>query len=299
MPGRWKTAKRLALASICASGLLAAVNIVVGLAGRSTSVVAAGLEFAGDVIASTLVLAGMMIASRPPDVNHPYGHGRFEILSGLVVGMILAAAGVGICIRSLDRVDEFHAPPAIAGAWSLVLSIIVKSALSVVKFRIGRRLNSAALVADAWNDSVDILSSSVALTAVLLAVSNPSRFLTADHYGGFAVGVIVVATGLRVVRDTSLELTDTMPPRDQMDEVIRVAQSISGVLEIEKCFARKTGLQYHIDIHIEVDPGMSVWHSHGIAMDVRQQIRDSCEWVADVLVHVEPSPEIARDQGLL
>jgi cation diffusion facilitator family transporter len=279
--------------------MLALVNIGVGLAGDSTSVVAAGVEFAGDVIASTLVLAGMIIASRPPDVNHPYGHGRFEILSGLVVGMILAAGGLGICIQSLQRVDQMHPPPSAYGIWSLALSIVVKTVLSVVKFRAGRRLDSAALIADAWNDTVDILSSAVALVAVGMAISDPGRFLMADHYGGFAVGVIVIGTGLRVVRDTTMELTDTMPSRERLDEVIRVARSVAGVLDVEKCFARKTGLQYHVDIHIEVDPQMSVWDSHGIAMDVRQKVRDDCGWVADVLVHVEPSPQIARELGRL
>jgi cation diffusion facilitator family transporter len=273
------------------------MNIGVGLAGDSTSVVAAGLEFAGDVIASALVFAGMVIAARPPDVNHPYGHGRFEILSGLIVGLILLGGGAGICVRSLQQVEQLHPPPGIAGVWSLAVSIAIKTGLSIVKFRYGRRLGSAALVADAWNDSVDILSSAVALAAVGLAISDPGRFLMADHYGGFAVGVIVIATGLRVVRDTTFELTDTMPSVSRMDQVVTVAGSVPGVLQVEKCFARKTGLQYHVDIHIEVDPLMSVWDSHGIAMDVRQSVRDSCDWVADVLVHVEPSPELARQLG--
>jgi cation diffusion facilitator family transporter len=136
---------------------------------------------------------------------------------------------------------------------------------------------------------VDILSAFAALTAVLLTSYDPVRFLAADHYGGFVVGIIVIITGGRVLRDASLELADTMPPPALVDAARRVAISVPGVLDVEKLFARKTGLQYHVDVHIEVDPAMTVVASHDIAAQVRTALQRELAWVADVLVHVEPA----------
>jgi cation diffusion facilitator family transporter len=288
-PSRIESGRNLAIWSVAASSALAVANVTVGLLARSTSVVAAGLEFAGDVLASLIVFLGMILASRPPDANHPYGHGRFEILAGLLVGLILVLAGIGICFRSVEKVSEFHAPPGTQAIWSLVAALVIKSVLAILKFRTGTRIGSTALVADAWNDAVDLLSASVALVAVSLAIADPAQFLAADHYGGFAVGAIVIVTGLRVVRDSSLELTDTMPSNDLVDSIRRIAFQVPGVEGVEKCFARKTGLQYHVDIHIEVEPTMTVAQSHDIATEVRAHLRRELPSVADVLVHVEPS----------
>lgn len=279
---------RVALLSMFASGCLAAAKILIGLLGGSTSVVADGVETASDVLASGIVLFGLVVAARPADENHPYGHGRFETLTGLALGLILALTGLGICVRSLARVGEVHAPPSLYVVWPLIASILIKSTLAVAKFRIGRRIYSAALRADAWNDSVDILSALSALTAVGLTIYQPARFLAADHYGGFVVGLLVILLGLRVVRETSLQLMDTMPDDETMHRIRQVAQTVPGALAVEKCFARKTGLKYHVDLHLEVDPSLTVRKSHEIATEVRFRIIAELDWVADVLVHVEP-----------
>jgi cation diffusion facilitator family transporter len=275
--------------SVAASAALAIANVSVGLLARSTSVVAAGLEFAGDVLSSTIVFLCMVIAARPPDANHPYGHGRFEILAGLLVGLILVLGGFGIAFGSLDKVGELHPPFGAVAIVPLAAAVAVKGMLAAVKFRTGRRINSAALVADAWNDAVDILSALVAMVAVGLTLHNPEKFAAADHYGGFAVGVIVIVTGVRVVRDASFELTDTMPSAAMLAKIREFALEVPGVEGVEKCFARKTGLQYHVDIHIEVDPTLTVAHSHDIAREVKHHLRRRVNSVADVLVHVEPS----------
>lgn len=285
----YRTARRVTTVGIAVSSLLAVANVVVGVIAHSTAVLAAGLEFAGDVLAAAVVLVGMRVAARGPDANHPYGHGRVETLSAFVVGIILTAGGVLIAYRSLLAVGAPHPPPGLAAIVVLTTAIVLRSVMSAVKFRVGRRIRSAALIADGWNDTVDILSAFGALTAVALATYDPDRFLAADHYGGFVVGLVVILTGIRVGRDASLELMDTMPASDLIDEVRQAAGAVPGVLGVEKLFARKTGLQYHVDLHIEVDPAMTVAASHAIAAHVRTTIQRNCAWVADVLVHVEPA----------
>ena len=286
------TGRRVALAGIVASALLAMLNIVVGILTNSTSVVATGVEFAGDVLASTVVLVGMSIAVKPADENHPYGHGRVETLAAFLVGVILVAGGIGICWNSLQAVGEMHAPPSRAAIAVLVVAIVLRGVMSVIKFRVGRRIQSSSLVADAWNDTVDILAATAALTAVALAMYDSARFLAADHYGGFAVGIIVILTGVRVLRDASLELMDTMPSSEMIADVRVAAVKVDGVLGVDKIYARKTGFRYHVDLHIEVDPGLTVAASHVIGGRVRAGVREQLEWVADVLVHVEPAQHV-------
>lgn len=271
-----------------ASGALALMNIAVGWVGESTSVTAAGVEFAGDVIASAVVLFGTLLAARPADEDHPYGHGRIEILAALLVGLMLALGGAGICIRSLQKVASLSRPPAPYTLWPLAVAVVVKSLLATSKFSVGRKIGSAALVADAWNDSVDILAAMGAMGALVLTFADPARFLAADHYGGFAVGIIVIYTGLRVIRDASLELIDTMPPPHVLDDIRREALAVDDVWAVEKLWARKTGLRYHVDLHLQVDPNMTVAASHDVAGQVRSRLRERLPNVADVLVHVEP-----------
>jgi cation diffusion facilitator family transporter len=282
--------QRVAIAGMVVSGALAIVKIVAGVSGHSTAVVADGLESAGDVFASGFVLLGLTLAARPADKNHPYGHGRAEILTGLLIGLALTAAGALISYDSLRRLGQPRMPLAAYVVWPLIASVLAKTALAFIKFRYGRKLGSAALTADAWNDTKDTGSAIAALIAVGLTLSDPQRFFNADRYGGFVVGLMVVSVGVRVVRETALQLMDTMPNEGLMKQIRAAASTVPGVRGVEKCFARKTGLRYHVDLHLEVDPELTVRQSHEIARQVRQRVVEQLDWVADVLVHVEPAP---------
>ena len=281
-----RIAARVALVGMGTSAVLAAVKIAVGLKAHSIAVVSDGMESGADFVTSSLVWLGLWIAAKPADREHPYGHGRFEILTGLAIGMLLAAVGAGICLRSIEERNDNHVP-ALFAVWAMAASIVVHGFMATVKLRIGRRARSVALTADAWHDLVDLFSGCVALVAVLLSVFF-AGMQAADHYGGFAIGLIVVFLGLRVARETTLQLMDTMPDDRQMQQIRAVASKVPGALAIEKCFARKTGLRYHVDLHLEVDPHLTVLESHRIAHEVQLRITTDLDWVADVLVHVEP-----------
>jgi cation diffusion facilitator family transporter len=284
------TGQRVAVAGMLVSGILALIKVSAGLAGHSTAVFADGLESTSDVFASGLVLLGLTIAAKPADKEHPYGHGRVEILTGLLIGLALTAGGALISYVSIERVGRTQ--PSVAGyvVWPLVLSLAAKSVLAAVKFRYARKLQSDSLKADAWNDAMDSLSAVTALIAVGLALYDPLRFRDADGYGGFIVGLMVVLVGVRVSRDTALQLMDTMPDERHMRQIREVASTVPGALGVEKCYARKTGLRYHVDLHLEVDPNLTVRQSHEIAHQVRLRVIERLDWVADVLVHVEPAP---------
>ena len=284
-PQSMNAALRVAFLSILASGALAVAKILVGLRADSIAVVSDGIESAGDVLTSGLVFAALRMASKPPDADHPYGHGRLDILAGLAVGVLLVLAGVGICWRALAIPVNV---PALYAIWPILASIVIKSVFAAAKMRAGKRTRSSALIADAWNDSVDILSGLVALAAVLLAVFMPGQQGAADRYGGFVIGLIVLFLALRTIRETTLYLMDTMPPPERMAEIRAIVQEVPGALAIEKCFARKTGLRYHVDLHLEVDPNLTVLESHGLSHTVKGHLKDRLDWVEDVLIHVEP-----------
>ena len=285
-----QTGQRVAVAGMLVSATLAVIKIAAGLAGHSTAVVSDGLESAADVIASGFVLFGLTLAAKPADEDHPYGHGRVETLTGLLIGLVLTLGGALISWNAIRRVGQPPQPLASFVIWPLLLSLAAKTALAVTKFRYGRMLKSDALTADAWNDATDTISALAALTAVALALWDPARFAEADRYGGFAVGLIVISAGLRVVRDTSSQLMDTMPDPSLIAQIREAAFAVPEVRGVEKCFARKTGFKYHVDLHLEVDPEMTVRRSHQLAHEVQLHIREKLDWVADVLVHVEPAP---------
>jgi len=269
-------ARHIAILGMTVSGLLAVLKITIGWLGHSASVSADGMESTADVFASGLVLIGLTLAQRPADKNHPYGHGRFEILTGLLLGFLLFDAGCLIAWHGIARADDVQAPPESWAVWPLLISIVAKLGLVLIKHRHGRQIGSSSLIADATNDGIDMLSGLVALGALSLTLHYPVRFPRADHYGAFCVGLIVIGTAIRIMHETSLHLLDTMPDDQTIRGIREAALSVPNVSGVEKCFARKTGFKYHVHV------------SHDIAQQVRERIREQLPWVADVLVHVEP-----------
>jgi cation diffusion facilitator family transporter len=284
--------RRIALLSMAVGVVLAAAKIIVGVRVGSAAVVSDGCEATADVLSSGFVYAGLWLASRPPDAEHPYGHGRYETLAGLAVGALLLLTGAAIFWNGFIRFHESNTLQPYA-LYPLFAAFFLKISLAGTKFRVGRRIESSALEADAWHDITDLVSTSVAFIAVSLTLVNPARFGTADHVGGMVIGVIIFFLSIRVVLRTVGQLVDTMPEAAKMAELRAVALSVPGALGIEKCFARRTGLKYHVDLHLEVDPDLTVRKSHEIAGEVKRHIKRRLNWVADVLVHVEPS-DLAR-----
>jgi cation diffusion facilitator family transporter len=288
-----RIARQIALLSVSIGIVLSVAKILVGMHAGSVSVVSDGLEGAGDALSSAIVYAGLLLASKPPDSEHPYGHGRYETLAGLAIGGMLLLAGASILWHGITSLSQPTLVPFYA-LYPLFAAIVLKTILATIKLRVGRPLQSTSLETDAWHDVTDLLSTVVALIAVGLTIANPARFAPADRVGGVVIGVIILFLAVQVVRRTVGQLLDTMPEPDRMTEIRETALSVPGALGIEKCYARRTGLKYYVDLHLEVDPELTVRESHQIATGVRTAIREALPWVADVLVHVEPSPSVTR-----
>jgi cation diffusion facilitator family transporter len=283
-----RSAQAIARISIAAGLFLAVTKLAAGWFGNSLSVLADGVESAGDVVASLILWIGIQIAGRPADENHPYGHGRFEILAGQAIGMFLGLSGSWLIWSAWNRIGGVHDTPNSLAIWTLVVSIAVKLLLAQWKKRHAVSLGSAALEADARNDWLDVVSGLTAMLCLGLTLWQPHAFRDADAYGGALVGCLVVILGLKVLRDSSYALLDTMPSEERLEEIRAVAAQVEGAWGIEKVLARKTGFQYHVDLHLEVNPNSTVYQAHQISGAVRRRIREEIPWVADVLIHIEP-----------
>lgn len=284
----YRTGQRLALTGLVVSAGLAFIKLAGGIFTHSTSLSADGMESASDVLASAMIWSSMAIARRPADEKFPYGYGRAESLAGTTVGTILLMSAVLLAVHSTTRL---LGPPVELPAWILIplgLSFVLKGWLASAKFRIGKKIRSSALVADSGNDAVDMLSAVVATVAISLNLIDHERFAYADSIGGLGVSIIIFMLGIGIFRRTSKELMDVMPDADVVAQVRQVAGSVAGVIEVEKCFGRKSGTQFFFDLHIEVDPSMTVLKAHDVAHRVKDQIMTECGFAKDVLVHVEP-----------
>ena len=230
------SARRIALFGVVISGLLAIMKLTVGWLAHSASLSADGFESTADVFASGMVFIALTLAERPPDENHPYGHGRVETLAGLLLGFLLMAAGWGIAWHGLTGSADEKLVPKSYAVWPLVISMAVKFVLVAVKFRKARQIDSDALKADATNDAIDLFSAMVALGALSLTLYDPARFLRADHYGAALVGLIVIATSLRIMYESAMHLMDTMPDEGAMRQIRQVAvrvPEVAGVGELK------------------------------------------------------------------
>lgn len=284
----YKAGQRLAVMGMVISAGLAFIKVTGGIFTGSTALSADGFESASDVLASAIIWSGMAIARRPADHKFPYGYGRAESLAGKTVGTILLMSAVLLATHSVHRL---FGPPVSLPAWilwPLGISFAAKGWLAFSKYRTGKRIRSSALVADSGNDAVDMLSAAVAATAISLNLIDHERFAYADPIGGVGVSVIIFLMGLNIFRRTSEELMDIMPENSVIQQVRESAEAVEGVLAVEKCYGRKSGTQYFFDLHVEVDPQMTVHDAHVVAHKVKDRILEDRDYAKNVLVHIEP-----------
>lgn len=279
---------RAALAGVLVNLALAVVKIVAGVAGHSQALIADGIESAADILSSLVVIGGIHIAALPADANHPYGHGRAEALSGVVVSTFLFLAAGWIAWQSVGEIMNPHEPPAGFTLVVLAVVIAVKVALSRRVGEVGARLDSVSVRGDAWHHLSDALTSGAAFVGISVALVGGPDFAAADDWAALVACGVILFNGGRLLRDAVNDLMDTSPPAERMDRVRQIAAGVEGVVDIEKCRVRKTGLDLTMDIHVVVDGDISVRRGHEIAHAVKDRLLESGERIVDVTVHVEP-----------
>jgi len=280
---------RAALLGLVINVVLASVKIVAGVVGHAYVLIADGMESALDVAGSAVIWGGLTVAARPPDRTHPYGHGKAEPIAALVVAICVLAAAIGLAIESIREILTPHHGPAPFTLAVLVAVIVIKEFLFRYVNRVGRDLESTAVQTDAWHHRSDALTSAAAFIGISLALIGGERWRSADDWAALFACAVIGANGVRLALPAFQEIMDTAPAGKIVGSIRAVASSVPGVVEVEKCNARKMGLDYYVDLHVGVDGNISVHEGHEIAHRVKTAIQQSDSRVADVLVHIEPA----------
>jgi cation diffusion facilitator family transporter len=268
---------------------LAAGKLVAGVMGRSYALIADGIESLTDVGSSAVVLIGLRIAMRPPDEDHPYGHGKAEPMAAVVVALALFGAAVVIAVESIHEILTPHSSPAPWTLAVLAVVVLIKEGLFHYVFRTGAELGSTAVKTDAWHHRSDAITSGLAFVGISIALLGGKGWESADDWAALLASGLIAFNAFRLLRPAVAELSDAVPTGDLMDHVRAVAITVPGVVALEKSYVRKLGFDYYLDLHVVVDGTLSVREGHQIAHDVKDAVRQSYPRVADVLVHVEPA----------
>lgn len=280
---------RLALQTMGLNLLLATGKLLAGIAGNSYALIADGFESILDLFTTLMVWTGLKVAARPPDGNHPYGHGKAESLAGLFVGLSLIAFAALLSLKSLEAILD---PGETPEAWTLpllVVIILIKELMYRQLKRAGRRLHSTALESDAQHQRADAITSVAALIGVGLSRYGGEFFRSGDAWAALFACAIIGYNAIGVLRKSFKEMMDASVPDNILEEVRRLAACHPEVLGLHKCRIRKSGLGFWMDIQLLVDGNLSVREGHRIAHDVSDELKASDFPIVDVVVHVEPA----------
>lgn len=267
---------------------LAGIKVVTGLLGHSYALVADGVESTVDVFASIVVWGGLQIASREADEDYPFGYGRAEPLAAAIVALILVAAGVGIAIQAVREIRTPHHAPEPYTLAVLVGVIVVKEVLFRRMRAVAVKTDSSAIHADAWHHRSDAITSSAAFVGISLALIKGQRWAPADDWAALVASLVILVSAVRVARPAIAELMDRSPERAMVDRIESAARGVSGVRGTHKLKVRRHGGSYHVDVHVQADPDLTLHDAHVLSGKVKGAIRSTVPQVEGVLVHMEP-----------
>jgi cation diffusion facilitator family transporter len=263
-----------------------------GLLGNSFALVADGVESITDVLGGLVVYFGLKIAAKPPDADHPYGHGKAEPIAAFIVSLALMAAAVGIIYEGIREITAPHAAPAPYTLVVLAGVLVIKEVLFRHVHAVGESMGSLAVKSDAWHHRTDALTSAFAFAGISIAILGGPGWEAADGWAAVCAALVILYNAWKQLRPAVLELGDIAPDRTLEAQVKEIAGKVTGVLGLDKCVVRKMGFTYYVDLHIVVQGEMSVREGHRISHRVEDEVLKALPQVAEVLVHVEPEEEL-------
>lgn len=281
---------RATLLGMVVNTLLAAVKLAAGIFGQSHALVADAVESLADVFSSIVVWWGLVVAETPEDSDHPYGHGKAEPIASAIVSTMLLLAATGIAAKSIrDLLTPQSVGPKAFTLVILIAVVIIKEVLFRYVARVAESVDSSAVHTDAWHHRSDAITSLAATIGITVSLIGGKGYESADDVAAVLAAGIIAWNGWNLLKPALNELMDASPGADFIQRVRDTASAIPGVEAIEKCIVRKSGHHYLVDMHVEVNPDMSVRESHAIAHLVKDNIRAAMPSVRDVLVHIEPA----------
>jgi cation diffusion facilitator family transporter len=287
---RTERSLRATFLGIALNVLLVAGKLAGGLAGHSHALIADAMESLADIFSSLIVWRAVVVAAEPPDREHPYGHGKAEAIAAGVASTLLLLAALGIAVEAGRQLFRFQTrePPRAFTLFILIGVVLVKEMVFRYASRQATLAGSSAVKADAWHHRSDAITSLAAAIGISVCLLGGRRFAYADDAAALFAAAIIGWNGWLLLRPALDELMDAAPGAGLLAQIRATAAEVPGVQAVEKCQARKTGFEYWVDMHIEVDPRLTVQQGHQIAHQVKGRVRQAVPSVNDVLVHVEP-----------
>ncbi|HBO42818.1 MAG TPA: cation-efflux pump [Planctomycetaceae bacterium] len=270
---------------------LSAVKFLFGVVGSSQALIADAVHSLSDSVTDVAVLIGVSYWAAPADEHHPYGHARIETMVTATIGIVLGAVGLGIGYRAIAGINEKDmTQPGWVALAAACVSIVVKESLYQWTVQVGRRVKSSALLANAWHHRSDALSSVPVALAVLATRIWPSwGFL--DHVAAVIVCVLIVYAAWQIAWPALRQLSDIGAATEHRQAILDLARRTEGVGAVHALRTRYLGPGLQVDLHVQVDPNLTVRDGHDIAGAVKRRLLDDGPEVVDVLVHLEPLPD--------
>lgn len=274
--------------SIVGNCFLALIKGFAGFFGNSYALIADAIESTTDIFSSILVLFGLKYANKPADKNHPYGHGKIEpLITFLLVGFLVISATF-IAHESIQNIRNPHALPE---KWTLiVLALII--AWKELSFRIviqkSEETNSSSLKADAWHHRSDAITSVAAFIGISMALMLGKGYESADDWAALFASGFIFYNSYLIFRPALGEIMDEHFYDDLVEDIRRISLTVDGIIATEKCFIRKVGMIYHVDLHAKVNGSISVTEGHILAHQLKDTLRAEIPQLGHVLIHIEP-----------
>jgi cation diffusion facilitator family transporter len=284
----YRSAVRAAAAGLAINLVLGIVKLVGGIVGQSFALVSDAVNSIGDSLGSVIVLFALRVAQKPPDPDHPYGHTRAEAVAGLSVSWIIAFSAVAVGWEAVSHMFDRHSSPAAWTLWIAAANVFIKEVLYRVNKAIGERIGSRSLVANAWDHRSDALCSLAVVIGIAAVRWGGTRYIWADEVAALVVVAAILWSAMRLLRTSAAELMDQQADEETVDAIRQAALRVPGVSAVEKLRVRRSGMECFADIHIEVDPEMTVERGHEIGHDVKSRLIREVTSLRDVLVHLEP-----------
>jgi cation diffusion facilitator family transporter len=284
-----QTAVKATYFSIIGNALLAIIKGLAGFFGNSYALTADAIESTTDIFSSFLVLFGIKYSNRPADENHPYGHGRAEpLFTFLVVGFLITSATI-IAYESINNIGTPHELPK---PWTLLVlgTIIIWKEYSFrLVMKRSLESNSSSLKADAWHHRSDAITSVAAFMGISIALFLGKGYESADDWAALFASGFIFYNSYLIFRPALGEIMDEHLNEDLITAIRKVAQQVDGIVNTEKCFIRKAGMKYHVELHAIVNSAITVKEGHELAHVLKDTLREEIPELGHVLIHIEPT----------
>jgi cation diffusion facilitator family transporter len=294
----YRLSRRAALTGLAVTLALGIAKLLGGWAGNSLALLSDSVHSFGDALASAGIWGALTWAERPADPEHPYGHMRIEGIAALIVSLLLALSGLGVAYEAIATWHHPLPPPQWYTLFIALTSVLANEAMYRYSISVARRTHSKAVETSAWDQRIDVVGSMVVLIGLAVATWAGPGWYAVDKITALLVAVVILWAGGRLFWGSLQELMDRQADAELLDVIRAEALAVPGVHGVEKLLARKTGLEYLVDIHVEVDPTITVSQGHDIGHSVKRRLVDRLVAVKDVLVHIEPHHELGQNAEL-